>query len=84
MHDDFKTSGAPDLKIVLSPLTVRAAKNNNALQGSQIISPLQSNSGAQEYAIPAGLDLSKYKSVLIHCEQYTKLWGAAPMQVSAG
>jgi len=47
--------------------------------GSLLIAPLQSNKGAQTYVIPAGTDLSNYKSVIIHCEAYTKLWSAADL-----
>lgn len=78
----FKTKNAPDLKIVLSPLTIKAAKNSNALAGGTVISPLSSPKGAQEYAIPESVDLGAFRSLLIHCEQYTKLWGAVPLAVA--
>ena len=71
----LQDQGAPDLKVVLSPLTVGDARNENALQGGVVVSPLLSNRGAQEFRIPPETDPSLYRSVLIHCEQYSKLWG---------
>jgi len=79
LSEDFSTKRAPDLKIFLSPSTAGDASNKNATKGSILVSELTSNSGAQEYALPDGLDLSAYKSILIHCEQYSKLWSAADL-----
>jgi len=78
--DDFKTKKGPDLKLVLSPLTADAVTAKTALDGSLIVHELKSYKGAQEYTIPEDADLSKYKSVLIHCQKYTKLWGAARLE----
>ena len=79
LDDDFSTRNAPDLKIFLSPLSASEVKNKTAVPGSLLIAPLQSNKGQQSYVVPAGTDLSKYKSVIIHCEAYTKLWSAADL-----
>ena len=79
LDDDFSTRNAPDLKIFLSPLSAKDVKNKTAVPGSLLISPLESNKGQQSYVVPAGTDLSKYKSVIIHCEAYTKLWSAADL-----
>ena len=75
---NFKTRNAPDLKLFLSPLAAADVNKNNALDGSLLISPLNSNKGAQKYQITE-TDLSTYKSILIHCEQYTVLWSAADL-----
>lgn len=79
LSSDFKTRGAPDLKIFLSPKTAAESNGRNATQGSVLISPLQSNKGAQTYEIPASIDLASFKSVNIHCEQFSKLWSAADL-----
>ncbi len=73
---DFSTGSAPDLKVLLSPHEPSRATNKNALAGGRVISLLRSNKGAQSFEIPDDVDFDRYKSVLIHCEQYTKLWGA--------
>lgn len=77
--DDFSTRNAPDLKVFLSPLTATDVTAKTAVDGSLFIAPLSSNTGGQSYVIPAGTDLSDYKSLLIHCQQFTKLWAAAAL-----
>ncbi len=79
LDDDFSTRGAPDLKLFLSPLSVGDVRNGNAVDGSLFIAELSSNKGAQSYTLPAGVDLADYKSVLIHCQQFTKLWSAGAL-----
>jgi hypothetical protein len=76
---DFKTDKGPDLKVVLSPHTPKAASGDNALSGGLKLGLLRSNKGYSEYRAPAGADLSSYRSLLIHCEQYSKLWGGAAL-----
>ena len=73
--DDFKTKNGPDLKIFLSPKSARNVSGKTAVSGSLNLGVLKSNKGAQEYEIPAGTDLSKYSTVLVHCQAYSVLWG---------
>lgn len=80
LGNDFTTKAGPDLKVVLSPTATGEVKGKTALRGSTILAPLSRNSGGSEYEIPARLDLGDFKSVLIHCEKYTKLWSAAPLE----
>lgn len=79
LDEKFSTRNAPDLKIFLSPLSAKEVKNKTAVEGSLLIAPLQSNKGSQSYIVPEGTDLSNYKSVIIHCEAYTKLWSASDL-----
>lgn len=76
---DFKTKEGPDLKFVLSPTNYTSVKAKTALKGGLIIGKLKSFSGAQEFKLPAGVNASSYKSLLVHCELKTKLWGSAPI-----
>lgn len=73
--DDFRAANGPDLKIFLSPKSVANATGKNAVDGSLNIGVLQSTRGTQEYKVPAGVDLSQYGSVLVHCEEFSVLWG---------
>ena len=73
--DDFRAANGPDLKIFLSPRSVAEATGGNAVDGSLNIGALKKTKGAQEYEVPAGVDLSAYGSVLVHCEAYSVLWG---------
>lgn len=78
LDDSFKTRKAPDLKFVLSNTPVAQLSNNNALDGALIIANLKSPSGAQVYKLPSNFD--DYSTLLLHCEKYTKLWGAAAIK----
>ena len=79
LSSDFRTRNAPDLKIFLSPLAASETNGRNATNGSVLIAPLTSNSGEQIYEIPESVDLASFKSILIHCEQYSKLWSASDL-----
>ncbi len=79
LSSEFKTRKAPDLKIFLSPLTAADTTGKNATDGSLLIAPLTSNQGEQVYEIPERVDLAAYKSIILHCEDYSKLWSAADL-----
>lgn len=80
LDERFKTRKAPDLKLFLSPLDAGEVTGNNATRGSVLVSPLDSNKGAQRYALPEGTRLEDYRSVVLHCERFSKLWGAADLK----
>ena len=73
--EDFQTRRGPDLKVYLSTLSVAAVRDRTVATSSVEIAPLKSARGAQEYLIPAHLELADYRSVLIHCKAYSHLWG---------
>lgn len=76
---NFRTKEGPDLKLVLSQRTFDKVTRKNVLDGGLVLGPLKSNEGSQEFAIPERVKLDRFKSIAIHCEKYTKLWGAAPL-----
>jgi hypothetical protein len=80
LDDSFNTKSAPDLKIFLSPNGAAGLDNRNATQGSALVAVLRSNRGAQRYEVPAGVDVSSFRALVIHCEKYTKLWAAADLR----
>ncbi|MEL6328109.1 MAG: DM13 domain-containing protein [Planctomycetota bacterium] len=83
----FRTKDAPDLKVVLSPHRMEdsarsagsQASNRNALEGGLVLGLLSSSRGAARFEIPAGTDFTRYRSVLIHCEEYSLVWGGADL-----
>ena len=77
--EDFAVPKGPDLKIFLSPLPLAQVKSANATQGAQLVARLKTNTGTQSIEVPAGVDLTKYQSVLIHCERYSKLFSASSL-----
>nr|WP_070959807.1 DM13 domain-containing protein [Hyphomonas sp. Mor2] len=77
--EDFRAANGPDLKIFLSPQTVSEVTGKTAVNGAINIGELKSTKGAQEYEVPAGVDLSNFNSVLVHCEAYSVLWGGGDL-----
>ena len=80
LSDDFKTKKAPDLKLFLSPQELSSVNGKNATDRVVLIGSLQSPRGGQRYLIPDGVDLGRYSTLLLHCEKYSKLWGAATIR----
>ena len=74
-NDDFKTKSGPDLKLYLSSSSVSDLESGSVEGTSLKLGILKSNRGAQSYIIPADVNLSDYKSVVIHCEAFSVLWG---------
>lgn len=77
--EDFRTRGGPDLKVFLSPASIEDVDGDTAVNGSILLGELVNRRGAQEYEIPADVDLSAFQSVLVHCEEFAKLWGGGAL-----
>ncbi|MEM6641001.1 MAG: DM13 domain-containing protein [Pseudomonadota bacterium] len=80
LNDEFKTRRAPDLKLFLSPKAAGDVTARNAVEGSVLIAKLRKAKGGQRYELPADLDISEYETLVLHCEQYTKLWGVSALR----
>ncbi|HHG2223444.1 DM13 domain-containing protein [Synechococcus sp. WH 5701] len=86
LSSDFKTNdSAPDLKVAFSPsakpLAMSKPPKYELKAGSYtVLAPLKSSKGAQRYVIPASIDLSKQKSVLIWCQKFNATMAWAPIQ----
>lgn len=74
-NDAFKTRGGPDLKVYLSKKSLDELDGELVNNHSVKIGVLKSKKGLQSYVLPAGISLSDYKSVIIHCEAFEVLWG---------
>lgn len=79
LGDSFKTKKGPDLKVVLHPLAASKVKGKNALSGALVLGKLSKYSGASRFVIPADTDLTQFRSLAIHCEEYTVLWGSTDL-----
>ena len=79
MTKDFATEKAPDLKIFLSPRKSSELDGDNATKGSLRVAKLTSHRGAARYALPRGVDLAKYKSIVLQCEQYAVLFAKSAL-----
>jgi hypothetical protein len=78
----FATSNGPNLHILL--LAAADAKDDENFLTEKVeridFGPLKGNEGDQNYAIPAGTDLARYKSVAIFCERFNANFGTAPLE----
>ncbi len=80
--DDFRTGRGPDIKIFLSPTAFASTNGQNATDGSLLLGQLDSNRGAAELTIPADVDLAQFDSVLVHCEEFSVLFGGSPLRLA--
>lgn len=72
---DFRTRSAPDLKFFLHTLPADQVTARNAANGV-FIGDLPRASGAQRIRLPNNVDPARFRSLVLHCEQFTSLWGA--------
>ncbi len=79
IHPDFTTTRGPDLKLYLHPSPMQGLGGKDAVKAGVQIAALKSHKGAQRYTLPAGTDLADYKSVLIVCKAFKKLWGGGAL-----
>lgn len=77
--EDFSTENGPDLFVYLS--TAPASSEGRDFAEDFIdLGSLKGNMGNQNYLVPDGTDLEKYKSVVIWCRRFTSPFGAAPLE----
>lgn len=80
LDDDFVAKKGPDVKVFLSPIESSEITGDNATHGSLFVKLLDNFKGATRIKIPRGTDISDYRSLVFHCEEYSKLWGKSPLQ----
>lgn len=78
----FETSNGPNLHVIL--IAASDAEDNENFLDKKVerveLGQLKGNEGDQNYAIPTGTDLSKFKAVSIFCERYNANFGTAPLE----
>jgi hypothetical protein len=78
---DFRTENGPDLVVYLSTAQSTASGTQFA-QDFVDLGALKGNIGNQNYQVPDGTDLEKYKSVVIWCRRFNVAFGAAPLNAA--
>ena len=76
---DFETSNGPDVHVYL---VAAGDVNDNATvkrAGFVEMGALKGNRGDQNYDVPAGVDLTKYRTVTIWCRRFSVNFGSAPL-----
>jgi Electron transfer DM13 len=79
LGSDFKTKKMPDLLLILSPMDMKQVTGKNAADGGTEFATLSSTKGQSEYLIKGVDSLKGFKSLVIHCEEYSKCWGGAAL-----
>jgi Electron transfer DM13 len=76
---DFATSNGPDVRVYL--VAARDASDNATVTKAGYIElgKLKGNQGDQNYEIPAGADLTRYRAVTIWCHRFAVNFATAPL-----
>jgi hypothetical protein len=76
---EFSTSNGPDVRVYLVAASDVQKEDAAKRAGFVDLGPLKGNIGDQNYDVPAGLDLTKYRAVSIWCRRFSVNFGAAPL-----
>ena len=76
--DGLRTSNGPDLFVYLSTAAVEAPRDRLA-DDAVSLGRLRANQGSQNYRIPDGVALDRYRSVVIWCRRFAYAFGAAAL-----
>ena len=84
LHEDFEVGPGPAFHVYLAPnANIRDA---GQVTGTMLVDlgGLRAFKGSQKYPIPAGVDLTKFPSVVIWCEQFSVLISPADLNFQQG
>jgi hypothetical protein len=71
--EEFSVLNGPDLFVLLSP------RAEGYAEGALNLGELKATDGAFNYEVPAGTDISQYRSAIVWCERFTVLFATAPL-----
>jgi hypothetical protein len=80
---DFLTSNGPDVRVYLVAANDAGDNQTVTKAGFVELGKLKGTEGDQNYAIPAELDLGKYRAVTIWCRRFGVNFGTAPLTSGA-
>ncbi|MEU8786629.1 DM13 domain-containing protein [Streptomyces sp. NPDC048637] len=81
--EDLKTSDGPDVRVYLSTRDADAVKKGLG-DGAVEVGKLKGNLGNQNYTVPAGTDLSGFRSAVLWCQRFSVSFGAADLSMTTG
>jgi len=78
--EELNTSNGPDLRVYLSE--AEASDDWYVYDDGQFVDlgALKGNRGSSNYEIPAGVDLSRYKSAVVWCRRFSVGFAVAPLE----
>lgn len=80
LESNFEVGPGPKFHVYLVPTAPVTAERDVAQSMFVDLGRLRAFKGSQTYAIPAGVDLTKYRSVVIWCEQFSVLITTATLE----
>lgn len=84
LHEDFEVGPGPDFHVYLVPKVKVRASSDVADTMYVDLGRLRSFKGSQKYPIPAGLDLNKFETVVVWCQQFSVLISPADLKPANG
>ncbi len=78
--ENLEVTNGPALHVVLSPHEDPTRSNEVLLEGYADLGDLKGNRGNQNYTIPADVDLSVIKSVVIYCKPFAVVFSVATLR----
>jgi hypothetical protein len=75
----FTTSNGPDVRVYLVAAADAADNESVTKAGFVELGKLKGTEGDQNYEIPAGLDLTRYRAVTIWCRRFSVNFATAPL-----
>jgi Electron transfer DM13 len=76
---DFATSNGPDVRVYLVAAADASDDETVTKAGFVELGKLKGTEGDQNYEIPAGLDLGKYRAATIWCRRFSVNFATAPL-----
>jgi hypothetical protein len=84
LGDDFEVGPGPDFHVYLVPKAEIRSSSDVVDTMYVDLGRLRAFKGSQNYAIPAGVDLKNYPSVVIWCQQFSVLISPADLTFEQG
>lgn len=78
--ESFRTSNGPDLRVYLSAGSSDAGFGREYGEDFVELGELKGNIGDQNYTVPAGVDLSRYRNAVIWCKRFSVGFGVATLE----
>jgi hypothetical protein len=76
--EDFAATNGPDLHVILSSHPAPTT-SDEVMRDYLDLGSLKGNIGSQNYEIPAGTDVSQFKSVIIYCQPFHVIFATAAL-----
>nr|WP_244868058.1 DM13 domain-containing protein [Vannielia litorea] len=81
---DFEVTNGPDLELWLSDQPDPQGSSEVAGGNWVSLGLLKGNIGNQSYTVPPSIDATRFRSVVVWCEQFGVLFSPAPLTAASG